>query len=597
MAQQSTVRRATLQRVVSMIKDIAADPSVGRKALLYFAGLCVFLLFISGLNVVNSYVGRDFMTAIADHNQADFWRYAQLYLLVFAALTFVSVMQRYLEESLGLLWRKWMTTRIFRRYADHRVYWRLVENHSIDNPDQRIAEDIKAFTVTTLSFFLMLLNGGLTVIAFSGVLWTISPVLFLVAIVYAAVGTWITFRLGRPLIRMNYDQLDREANFRSSLIHLRENADIVALSRREDLWMLRSSRYLDDLTSNLQKIIGINRQVGFFTTGYSWLIQLIPVLFIAPLFIEGRVEFGVITQASLAFTQLLGAFSLIITQFQSISSFAAVVSRLGALSDASMAAETAELAASDAATGHENDRDRIVYQGVTLLADQGGKPLIAALSVEWVAGQSVRVFGPDEAARDALFRATAGIRPLQQGLILRPPLEQIIFITERPYLCPGSLRELFLKPHPEIRNDVHTALDEQALRVSDSHIRRALKTMGLDRLIQRFGGLEAIQDWDSVLSLEEQQLLVIARALACKPRFVYLDRPDTSLPPAQIGRVIQALTDQNITHILFSKSDENGPPQMARLELKPAGKWQWRPGTATPAKADAPASARQPSRE
>lgn len=576
--QENLLRRAMLQRIGAMIKDMMADPEVGRKATLYFVGLCLFLLIISGLNVINSYVGRDFMTAIADHNKAGFWRYAVLYLIVFAALTLFSVMQRYLEESLGLLWRKWMTAHSFRRFADHRVYWRLAESRSVENPDQRIAEDIKAFTTTTLSFVLMLLNGGLTVIAFSGVLWTISPLLFLVAIAYALVGTWFTLRLGRPLIRLNYNQSDREADFRSALIHLSENADSVALSRREDLWMLRLNRYLHDLSDNLQKIIGINRQVGFFTTGYSWLIQLIPVLFIAPMFIDGRLEFGVITQATLAFTQLLGAFSLIITQFQSISSFAAVVSRLSALTDASQKAEEAEIAIGDVATEHEHIRDQILYRNVTLLAEQSRKPLVDSLSVAWRAGECVHVFGTDDAARDALFRATSGICAIDQGDILRPPLEQILFITERPYLCPGTLRELFLKPHPELRSNRHGPLDEQSLSIVDSRIRSTLKTLGLGRLIQRFGGLDAVHDWDSVLSLEEQQLLVIARALAAKPRFVFLDRPDTSLPVPQIEKALKALTDQNITQVTFSKNDLIAQTHRARLELKAGGKWRWSPG-------------------
>ena len=314
-----------------MFRNLVSDPQVGRRAMLYFAGLFLFLLTLSGLNVINSYVGRDFMTAIDDHDRAGFWRYALLMVLVFASLTIVSVTQRWTEESLALLWRKWLTWRIFRRYADHRVYWRLVATDKLDNPDQRIAEDIRAFTTTTLSFLLMLMNGVLTVIAFSGVLWTISPLLFIVAVAYAGGGTWLILRLGRPLVKLNYDQLDREADFRSSLIHLRDNADVVALTRREDLWIFRSGRYLDDLADNQQRIIGINRNVGFFMTGYNWLIQLIPALFVAPLFIDGRVEFGVITQAALAFTQLLGAFSLIITQFQSISSFAAVVTRVNLL--------------------------------------------------------------------------------------------------------------------------------------------------------------------------------------------------------------------------------------------------------------------------
>ncbi len=359
------------RRVISMFRNLVADPQVGHRAIVYFAGLFLFLLTLSGLNVINSYVGRDFMTAIDDHDRAGFWRYAFFMVLVFASLTLVSVIQRWTEESLALLWRKWLTWRDVRRYADQRVYLRLV---AADNPDQRIAEDIRTFTTTTLSFLILLMNGLLTVIAFSGVLWTISPLLFVVAVAYASAGTWLILRLGRPLVKLNYDQLDREADFRSSLIHLRDNADVVALTRREDLWIFRSGRHLDNLADNQQRIIGINRNVGFFMTGYNWLIQLIPALFIAPMFIEGRVEFGVITQAALAFTQLLGAFSLIITQFHSISSFAAVITRVNLLAETSLEMEQDEILARNQATGGASAAERVAFDHVTLIAEKTGYP-------------------------------------------------------------------------------------------------------------------------------------------------------------------------------------------------------------------------------
>ena len=180
----------------------------------------------------------------------------------------------------------------------------------------------------------MMLNGSFTVIAFSGVLWSISPELFVVSVCYAATGSYLTIRFGRSLIRLNYDQLDKEANFRSSLIYLRANAESVALSRREGHLLHLGLKNLDDLVQNFLRIITINRNVNFFTTGYNWLIQIIPALIVAPLFIQGKVEFGVITQSAIAFTQLLGAFSLIVTQFQSISSYTAVLARLSSLSEA-----------------------------------------------------------------------------------------------------------------------------------------------------------------------------------------------------------------------------------------------------------------------
>jgi len=226
-----------------------------------------------------------------------------------------------------------MTRGILRRYLADGNYQRLKLSGAVANPDQRISEDVRAFTVTSLSFTLMGLNSAFTIAAFSEVLWTISPLLFGVAVLYAAGGSLFTIVLGRPLIRLNYDQLDKEAGFRSELIHVRDNSEAIMQARDEESQTARLLSRLDDLVANFRKITSINRNVGFFTTGYNWLIQIIPALIIAPAFIEGKVEFGVITQSAMAFTALVAAFSLIVTQFQSLSSFAAVMARLSALAE------------------------------------------------------------------------------------------------------------------------------------------------------------------------------------------------------------------------------------------------------------------------
>ena len=262
------------------------------------------------------------------------------------------------------------------RYLDGRTYLRLKESAEIDNPDQRIAEDTRAFTTTTLSFTLIFLNSTLAAISFSGVLWTISPLLFGVALGYAALGTLTTVLLGRPLVGLNYRQSDREADFRAALIHVRENAESVALLHREDRLRVRLLSRIDELVANFRRITSVNRNLGFFTTGYNYLIQIIPTLIVAPRFIRGEVEFGVITQSAMAFTQLLGAFSLIINQFGSISSFAAVVARLSALAGAverksvdRPGIETVE------------DRDRLAYERLTLRPPGDDGPLLADVSV------------------------------------------------------------------------------------------------------------------------------------------------------------------------------------------------------------------------
>jgi putative ATP-binding cassette transporter len=330
---QAIPLRTTGIRFVRAVRTFAQS-EVGWKAKLIFAALVLLLCASNALNVVNSYVGRNFMTAIADRDMSGFVRQAFVYIGVFAALTLVAVIARFGEERLGLLWRDTMTRSILRQYLADGTYQRLNASEAIANPDQRISEDVRAFTVTTLSFVLMALNSAFTIAAFSGVLWTISPLLFGVAVLYAAGGSFFTIVLGRPLIRLNYDQLDKEASFRSGLIHVRDNAEAIMLAREEYGQTTQLLARLDDLVANFRKITSINRNVGFFATGYNWMIQIIPALIIAPAFIERKIEFGVITQSAIAFSTLVAAFSLIVTQFQSLSSFAAVVARLSALVEA-----------------------------------------------------------------------------------------------------------------------------------------------------------------------------------------------------------------------------------------------------------------------
>lgn len=325
--EQGAISRRTLGRLAHAIASFLKS-NVGGRARLMLAGLLLLMLCINGMNVTNSFVGRYFMTAIENRDSAGFVRYAWLYVAVFAGSTLVGVLFRFTEERLGLLWREWLTRRITRVYIERHLFLHLSGEAAVSNPDQRMTEDVRQLTTTTLSFVLMMLNATLTVLSFSGVLWNISPKLFLVAVAYALGGSLLTIWLGRPLIRLNYRQSDFEADFRAELIQIQRKGEQIVSKGRESDTKQKVNERIDHFVANLRHIISINRNLSFFTTGYNYLIQLIPVLIVAPLFIRGEVEFGVIGQAAMAFATLLGAFSLIITQFQAISSYASVVARL-----------------------------------------------------------------------------------------------------------------------------------------------------------------------------------------------------------------------------------------------------------------------------
>lgn len=565
------INRETWNRFTQCVKAFATSKQAGGKAKWISALLIAFLFAINGLNVLNSYVGRDFMTAIENRNRAEFLFQALLYIGVFGASTLVVGLYRFAEERLGLLWREWATQQAILGYANRRVYFRLKMAGEIENPDQRIAEDIRACTMTTISFVLLLLNASFTAIAFTGVLWSISPFLFSVAVMYAAAGSFVISVIGHPLVRLNFDQSDKEATFRASLIHIRENAESIALCRREGRLIRILFRNLRDLTENFRRIIGTNRNVNFSAIGYNWLIQIIPALVIAPLFIDGKVPFGVITQSAVAFTHLLGAFSLLITQFQSISSFTAVLARLTSLMNSGERARAEETEASAV----PKDDGQIAYKGLTLRALQSDRIIIRELSLTIPKGKNVLVLGPDETTRMALFRATAGLWPTSEGHIVRPTLEQILFLTERPYLPPGTLRELLMRPwaedgHPDDR-------DPEDLEFPEIRILDALRTLEMETMLKRFDGMDTQQTWESALTLTEQQLLVIARLLLVHPRFAFLDKPSSTLSPEEIQWVLGLLKEHSISYVVFEESAGNPECYDFLLELEKTGYWTCSP--------------------
>ncbi len=557
--------KLTVVRFIGAVR-LFAKSEYGRQAKLMFVGLIALLLGINGTNVLNSYVGRDFMTAIEHRNKAEFIQEAVFYIGVFAASTIVAVVSRFTEERLGLLWREFLTRKVINIYLAQGTYYRLQTVEGLANPDQRIAEDVRAFTVTTLSFVLMLLNSAFTVVAFSGVLWLINPLLFGVAVLYAACGTYVTLVLGRPLIKLNYDQLDKEADFRSALIHVRENAESILLARREDRLKARLLSQLENFVANFRKITSVNRNVGFFTTGYNWLIQIIPALIVAPSFIAGQIEFGVITQAAMAFTLIVNAFSLIITQVQSLSNFAAVVDRLNSLVEALERTPPAEGAGIQMS---EEDR-RVAYEEVTLLSPVEGQPVLKDLSISIPFGSRVLISGSNETGKLTLFRATAGLWPSGKGRIIRPAATDIYFLAERPYLPPGTLREVLVDQKLE-----HS--------IADGQIRDLLHELDLDPVLVRAGGLNIEKDWGTLLSLGEQQLLAFVHILLAAPNFVFLDRAGTALNPGQVRKILKILSKNSITYINIGESDDQRDLYDAVLEIDELGTWRWRQISAEPA--------------
>ncbi|HEX5100407.1 MAG TPA: hypothetical protein VFV94_12945, partial [Polyangiaceae bacterium] len=344
-------------------------------------------------------------------------------------------------------------------------------------------------------------------------------------------------------------------------------AESVALLKLEGRLKARLSTRLDALVLNMKRIVAVNRSVGFFATGYGYGIQLLPPLIVGPLFMKGKVDFGVVTQSAMAFSQLLGAFSLIVNQFGSISSYAASLARLGTFSSALDAPH----APADGVAERAGPRERLVFDDLTLYSRSGDECLVSHLDLAVETGTRLLVTGTEEARR-ALFRATAlGPSAAGSGHVWSPGSERVLFLPERPYVPPSTLRELIVR-------------SGQERAIHDHDIARVLRDLELDAALSRVGGLDVERDFSHVLSLGEQQLLGVARVILAAPAFVVLHNPGTTLAPEQLELALARLGEAAVTYLTLGGLDVPLDAYDAVLELHAGGAWGFRRDSKLPSR-------------
>jgi putative ATP-binding cassette transporter len=445
-----------------------------------------------------------------------------------AGLILAGVYSLYLNQMLQIRWRRWLTDRYLEEWIASGAYYRMqLTDHGTDNPDQRISVDLASYVGATLSLTLGLLSSVVTLFSFIVMLWQLSGALSFhlaghavtipgymvwVALLYAIVGSWLTYIIGRPLVALNFNQQKYEANFRFSLVRFRENAESVALYRGEDDEIRGLKGHFGDVFRNWWGIMVRQKQLTWFQSGYGQIAVIFPFVVAAPRYFSGAMELGGLVQTASAFGQVQGALSWFVNAYASLADWKATVDRLTGFRHAIERARHAMI--DQRGIQVRADPSSSDYRAEDLSVDlPDGRPLFADLDLRLESGHRLLVTGASGAGKSTLFRALAGIWPFGRGTVHPPGSETVLFVPQKPYLTIAPLRNQLSYPDaPE--------------RFSEAELDQALGDCGLLGLA---GRLDETRHWAQELSLGEQQRIGFARALLHKPQWLFLDEATASL--------------------------------------------------------------------
>lgn len=573
-------------------------------------GLLLLVILLSlgytGLSVVLNNQRGVMISALSAQDESRFWQTILIFAGVLVAYAPLYAGYTYLRDRLGLQWRQWLTEQFIDHYFQDRAYYNLASGtDEIDNPDQRIAEDIRSFTQESLAFVLVVVNSLLGIAAFSGVLWGISKSLVLFLVLYAVVGTLLTIGVfGRALVRLNFAQLKKEADFRFSMVRIRENAEAIAFYQGEDRESEQIKGRFAEVFENFKRLIFWQLNLNSLTNAYEFIPFILPAIVVAPGIFAGDLEVGKVTEAQGAFIQVFFSLNLIVARFQELTSFGAGINRLYTFAERLNWAESSESVAAEAApetapeTTAESDAqsssaedvqeeeiqtdesipatadaeenhptittevaDRLAIANLTLFTPNYQQKLVADLSLELDTGEGLLIRGPSGCGKSSLLRAIATLWNSGDGTISRPKAEQMLFLPQRPYMILGTLRDQMLYPNVESAPD-------------DDKLHHILEQVNLPDLDQRFGGLDTQQDWSSVLSLGEQQRLTFARLLLNQPQYAILDEATSALDLENEASLYKQLQTTQTTYLSVGHRETLVDYHQRILDLSEHHTWQ-----------------------